>query len=56
VTDEVLWLDMLRDRNLTSHVYHHQIAERIFVAIQGRYAGALAEAVRLASATLTRDS
>ncbi|HEY4187242.1 MAG TPA: HI0074 family nucleotidyltransferase substrate-binding subunit [Polyangia bacterium] len=50
--DETLWLDMLRDRNLTSHVYHHQIAERIFVAIQSRYAHALAEAVGRAHVTL----
>lgn len=52
VKDETLWLEMLRDRNLTSHVYHHQIAERIFTAIRARYANALADAVMLARATL----
>ena len=36
---------MLQDRNLTSHVYHSELAERIFVAINTRYAAALTEAV-----------
>ncbi len=52
VKDEGLWFEMLRDRNLTSHVYHHQIAERIFTAIRARYAEALADAVKLARAAL----
>lgn len=50
--DEALWLAMLEDRNATSHVYHHQVAERIFLAVEQRYARALASAIRLAGATL----
>jgi nucleotidyltransferase substrate binding protein (TIGR01987 family) len=45
VEDELLWLDMLRDRNLTSHVYHSDFAISIFEAIQSRYAPALADGV-----------
>jgi nucleotidyltransferase substrate binding protein (TIGR01987 family) len=53
VKDEALWLDMLRDRNLSSHVYHVDLAERIFAAVRDRYAAALGETVRLASVTLS---
>lgn len=45
VTNEDLWLQMLRDRNLTSHVYHLEVAASIFEAVERRYAEALAEAV-----------
>ena len=54
VTDEALWLEMLRDRNLTSHVYHVDLAERIFEAIRDRYAAALEETVRLARSALAK--
>lgn len=53
VKDETLWLDMLRDRNLTSHVYHADLAERIFAAVRDCYAAALGEAVGLARAALS---
>ena len=46
IEDEELWLEMLQDRNLTSHVYHSQLAERIFTAISMRYAPALIEAIK----------
>jgi nucleotidyltransferase substrate binding protein (TIGR01987 family) len=52
VTDDTLWLEMLRDRNLSSHVYHVDLAERIFTAIRDRYAAALVEAIKLARAAL----
>lgn len=48
VNDEVLWLEMLHDRNQTTHVYHHQVADRIYQAIKTRYASALSETIRLA--------
>jgi nucleotidyltransferase substrate binding protein (TIGR01987 family) len=54
VKDETLWLEMLRDRNLTSHVYHVDLAERIFAAIRDRYAAALEESVRTARGMLSR--
>ncbi len=53
IRDELLWLDMLQDRNLTSHVYHAELAGRIFTAITTRYAAALTDAVARAAATLT---
>ncbi len=30
ITDERLWLDMLEDRNLTSHTYFIDMAERVY--------------------------
>ena len=51
--DEAVWLDMLADRNATSHVYHHQIAERIFLAVETRYRRALGSAIASARAVLT---
>jgi nucleotidyltransferase substrate binding protein (TIGR01987 family) len=51
--DGALWLDMLADRNATSHVYHHQVAERIFLAIETRYRRALGSAIASARAVLT---
>ena len=52
VRDEGLWLEMLTDRNLTSHVYHSQLADRIFTAVSTRYAAALADAVKQAAIAL----
>ena len=52
VRDETLWLEMLQDRNLTSHVYHSELADRIFAAINTRYAAALTDAVRQVSIAL----
>lgn len=52
VTDEALWLEMLRDRNLTSHVYHLDLADRIFTAIRDRYAAALENTIKLARTAL----
>jgi len=37
IDDETLWLQMLRDRNLTSHVYDEKMALRIFQRIQRYY-------------------
>jgi nucleotidyltransferase substrate binding protein (TIGR01987 family) len=54
VKDEALWLDMLRDRNLSSHVYHVDLAERIFAAVRDRYAPALAESVGIAGSMLAK--
>ena len=52
VRDERLWLEMLQDRNLTSHVYHSELADRIFAAIDMRYAAALTDAVERVSIAL----
>lgn len=52
VKDETLWLEMLQDRNLTSHVYHSELADRIFGAINTRYAAALTDAITQVSIAL----
>ena len=43
--DEATWLDMLQHRNLTSHVYHAELAREIFEAVRDRYVDALTMAV-----------
>jgi nucleotidyltransferase substrate binding protein (TIGR01987 family) len=45
IDDETLWIGMLTDRNLTSHTYHQQVAQRIFEAVRSVYAAALSAAV-----------
>lgn len=35
--DEVTWLDMLNDRNITSHVYHEEEAKEIYYKIKNVY-------------------
>ena len=37
VADEDAWLEMLRDRNMTSHLYHDEIAREIADRVVGRY-------------------
>lgn len=39
------WIQMLRDRNLTSHVYRQEIAEEIFGRIRVDYARCFREAI-----------
>ena len=45
IDDEAIWIAMLNDRNLTSHTYHQQVAQRIFEGIRSNYAAALSAAV-----------
>jgi nucleotidyltransferase substrate binding protein (TIGR01987 family) len=40
IQDEHLWLDMLNDRNQTSHTYNQEVAQRIYGRL-GDYAAAL---------------
>ncbi|MGE5397687.1 MAG: nucleotidyltransferase substrate binding protein [Chitinophagales bacterium] len=37
ITDGELWMDMIKDRNLTSHTYDEDEAVRIFTAIRRHY-------------------
>jgi nucleotidyltransferase substrate binding protein (TIGR01987 family) len=37
IENEVPWLDLLNDRNLTTHVYHEQLAQEIFEHIKNTY-------------------
>jgi nucleotidyltransferase substrate binding protein (TIGR01987 family) len=44
--DEDAWLEMLRDRNMTSHLYQEAIAVEIAQRVVDRYLGLLDEAHR----------
>ena len=48
IDDELLWLDMLKDRNLTTHTYQAALAEAIFAQVRDRYAAALTKAISAA--------
>lgn len=37
ITNENAWLQMLDDRNLTSHTYHEDLAAEIYARISGYY-------------------
>lgn len=37
ITDEEGWLDLLTDRNLTSHLYDAETAQEVFERIKGKY-------------------
>jgi nucleotidyltransferase substrate binding protein (TIGR01987 family) len=37
LNDEKLWIDMLKDRNLTSHTYKEDLAQEIYAHIHGYY-------------------
>ena len=36
--DESIWLDMLEDRNLSTHTYDPKLADLIFVRVRDKYA------------------
>lgn len=35
INHETLWLNMMEDRNMTSHTYHQEIADKIYANIKG---------------------
>lgn len=35
IDDEAMWLDMLRDRNLSSHTYRESLAQAIYARLPG---------------------
>lgn len=48
-----IWMDMLEDRNLTTHTYREELAEAIAANIRARYAACLHEmAARLSALEL----
>ncbi len=46
IEDDEIFLDMLSDRNLSSHVYEEKIAEEIFKRIEKVYSRVLKETIR----------
>jgi len=47
ISDEALWLEMLRDRNLTSHIYDEAAARRIYERVQANFPELLSTFVSL---------
>jgi nucleotidyltransferase substrate binding protein (TIGR01987 family) len=45
IEDEELFLDMLADRNRTSHIYNEKIAAEIFRNIKNKYTGIIRNAL-----------
>lgn len=41
IEDGDLWLQMLEDRNLLSHVYEQTVSDRVFDRIKNAYAGSI---------------
>lgn len=37
IPDEQRWLDLIKDRNLTSHTYEQNLAQEVLGRIQGQY-------------------
>ena len=37
IDDEQIWLELIKDRNLTSHVYDEQVAEEIASRVMNKY-------------------
>jgi len=37
IDEEALWINMLQDRNLTSHLYHQDLADEVMVRIPDYY-------------------
>lgn len=47
VKDEEQWLQMIKDRNMTSHTYQAQIAKDILERVQANYIRLFAELLRI---------
>ena len=45
IRDQQAWVDLLNDRNLTSHVYDEATAKAIFERIEGKYLALFDEAL-----------
>lgn len=45
LSEEQVWLDILNDRNMTTHTYHEQIAQQIYARIKNQYVTAFQHAL-----------
>jgi nucleotidyltransferase substrate binding protein (TIGR01987 family) len=43
IDDETIWLEMLKDRNMTSHVYDERVADEITDRVMNKYLRAFEE-------------
>ena len=37
LSDEIIWLNIINDRNMTSHIYDEKTADEIFQRIKNQY-------------------
>ena len=54
INNEKLWLEMLKDRNLTSHTYDQELADRIFSAIK-KYVPEIRESVSVLEKQIEKE-
>ena len=45
ISDELVWISLLEDRNSTSHIYNEKLADEIAIRIVNKYVGAIGELV-----------
>lgn len=45
ISDELVWINLLEDRNSTSHIYNEKLADEIAARIVKNYVGAIGELV-----------
>ena len=41
ITEESVWLEIIKDRNLTCHTYNETLAQEIYLRIRDRYVAAM---------------
>jgi nucleotidyltransferase substrate binding protein (TIGR01987 family) len=45
ISDELVWISLLEDRNSTAHIYNEKLADEIADRIVSKYVGAIGELV-----------
>jgi nucleotidyltransferase substrate binding protein (TIGR01987 family) len=46
ISDESVWINLLEDRNSTSHIYNEKLANEIAERIAIKYVGAIGELIK----------
>lgn len=47
IQDEQLWARMIKDRNMTSHTYHEELADEIYTRIKKEYIPAMLDTYKI---------
>ena len=47
IQDEQLWARMIKDRNMTSHTYHEELADEIYARIKKEYTPAMLDTYKI---------